>query len=106
MTRVLFLCSDARALSPTAAQIFERPGLRTDFAGVGTGADDALSTEQLDWADLIMVMERRHAVRLNDRYGRQLAGKKIVVLDIRDRYTFMEQGLIDELHEKAAPRLP
>lgn len=106
MTRVLFLCSDARTLSPTAAQIFaDRPGVRTDFAGVSPGADDTLSADQIDWADLILVMERRHAARLNDSFGRMLAGKKIVVLDIRDRYTFMEQGLVAELEEKAGPQL-
>ena len=107
MKRVLFLCGKARARSPTAAQVFaSHPGVSTDFAGLSNDADDALSADQLDWADLIMVMERRHAVRLNDKFGRMLAGKKVVVLDIRDRYTFMEQGLIDELHEKAGPRLP
>ncbi|MEO1490851.1 MAG: phosphotyrosine protein phosphatase [Pseudomonadota bacterium] len=106
MKRVLFLCGKARARSPTAAQVFaDWPGVSTDFAGISNDADDALSADQIDWADLIMVMERRHATRLNDRFGRMLAGKKVLVLDIRDRYTFMEQGLIDELMEKAGPRL-
>jgi len=96
--RVLFLCGKARARSPTAAQIFaEWPRISTDFAGISNDADDTLSEDQIDWADLIMVMERR--------FGRALAGKKILVLDIRDRYTFMEQGLIDELMQKAGPRL-
>ena len=105
--RVLFICGKARVRSPTAAQVFaDLPGVQTDFGGISRDADDALSADQLDWADLIMVMERRHAARLNDRFGRMLAGKKVVVLDIRDRYTFMEQALIDELNEKAAPRLP
>lgn len=104
--RVLFICGRARVRGPTAAQVFaDRAGIRTDFAGVGPGADDALSAEQIDWADTIMVMERRHAARLNDRFGRMLAGKKILVLDIRDRYTFMEPGLVAELEEKAGPRL-
>ena len=106
MTRVLFICGKARARSPTAAQIFaEWPGVSTDFGGISNDADDALSSDQIDWADVIMVMERRHSVRLNDRFRRLLAGKKILVLDIRDRYTFMEQGLVEELKEKAGPRL-
>ncbi len=106
MKRILFLCGKARARSPTAAQIFaDWSGVSTDFAGVSNDADDALSADQIDWADQIMVMERRHATRLNDRFGRMLAGKKVLVLDIRDRYTFMEQSLIDELMEKAGPRL-
>ena len=104
--RVLFLCTDGRALSATAAQIFEKPGLSTDFAGISPDADDNLSEDQIHWANEIMVMEHRHATRLNDRFGRQLAGKKIVVLDIRDRYTFMEPALIEELQDKAGPQLP
>ena len=104
--RVLFICGKARVRSPTAAQIFaDMPGVQTDFGGISRDADDALSADQLDWADQIMVMERRHAARLNDRFGRALAGKKVVVLDIRDRYTFMEPALIDELHARAGPRL-
>ncbi len=106
MKRVLFLCGKARARSPTAAQVFaDWSGISTDFAGISNDADDALSADQIDWADVIMVMERRHATRLNDRFGRVLAGKQILVLDIRDRYTFMQQDLINELMDKAAPRL-
>ena len=106
MTRVLFLCGEGRTLSPTAAQVFsDRANLSTDFAGVDKGAQDALTEDQLDWADLVVVMERRHATRLNERFGRLLAGKKIVTLDIRDRYTFMDPPLIAELMEKAGPRL-
>lgn len=104
--KVLFVCSEARALSPTAAQIFaEWPGLRTDFGGVARDADDVVSAEQIRWSDVIMVMERRHQTRLAEKFGSLLTGKKVLVLDIRDRYTFMEAGLIDELNEKAGPRL-
>lgn len=106
MTRVLFLCGEGRTLSPTAAQLFsEKQSLRTDFAGVDRDAQDGLTSAQLDWADLIVVMERRHQTRLNERFGRMLAGKKIVTLDIRDRYTFMQPALIAELIEKAGPRI-
>ena len=106
MKRVLFICGKARSRSPTAAQVFAAwAGISTDFGGISRDADDALSADQIDWADLIMVMERRHATRLNDRFGRMLAGKKVLVLDIRDRYTFMAQDLIEELLEKAGPRL-
>lgn len=101
--RILFICGKARARSPTAAQIFaDWPGIQTDFAGLSNDADDALSADQIDWADSILVMERRHAARLNDRFRPFLRGKRVIVLDIRDRYTFMEPGLIAELHEKAA----
>ena len=106
MKRVLFVCGKARVRSPTAAQVFaDWDGIRTDFGGISNDADDALSADQIDWADIIMVMERRHATRLNDRFRRLLAGKKVLVLDIRDRYTFMEASLIEELLNKAGTRL-
>ncbi|MGD1927258.1 MAG: low molecular weight protein tyrosine phosphatase family protein [Paracoccaceae bacterium] len=106
MKKVLFICGKARSRSPTAAQIFaDWSGLRTDFGGISNDADDALSTDQIDWADVIMVMERRHQTRLNDRFGRILAGKKVLVLDIRDRFSFMDRELIEELMDKAGPRL-
>lgn len=106
MKRVLFVCGKARVRSPTAAQVFaDWDGVRTDFGGISNDADDALSADQIDWADVIMVMERRHATRLNDRFRKMLAGKKVLVLDIRDRYTFMEAELIDELLNKAGTRL-
>ena len=106
MKRVLFVCGKARVRSPTAAQVFATwEGIRTDFGGISNDADDALSADQIDWADIIMVMERRHATRLNDRFKKILAGKKVLVLDIRDRFTFMEAALIEELINKAGTRL-
>lgn len=106
MTRVLFICGKARARSPTAAQIFSgRPGVSTDFGGISRDADNALSADQIDWADLIIVMERRHAERLRDRFGHQLDGKRLVTLGIRDRYSFMQPELVGELQAKAGPYL-
>ena len=106
MKKVLFICGKARVRSPTAAQVFaDWDGICTDFGGISNDADDALSADQIDWADVIMVMERRHATRLNDRFRSMLAGKKVLVLDIRDRYTFMQADLIEELLNKAGTRL-
>ncbi|MBY8977830.1 phosphotyrosine protein phosphatase [Rhodobacteraceae bacterium NNCM2] len=106
MKRVLFICGKARARGPTAAQIFARlDGISTDFGGIGKDADDAISSDQIDWADLIIVMEQRHKTRLADRFGRLLDGKRIITLGVRDRYSFMQDDLIEELHAKAAPYL-
>lgn len=104
MKRLLFICGKARARSPTAAQIFaDRPGIATDFGGISKDADDALSADQIEWADIILVMEQRHRTRLADRFGRLLAGRRVVNLGIRDRFTFMQPELIAELEEKAGP---
>ncbi|MEM7528371.1 MAG: phosphotyrosine protein phosphatase [Pseudomonadota bacterium] len=104
--RALFICGKARSRSPTAAQVFaEWPGVRTDFGGVSRDADDALSRDQIDWADLIMVMEQRHITRLNERFGKALAGRRIVNLRVPDRYRFMDGALVTLLEERAGPYL-
>src|SRR2546427_5903893 len=61
MTRnVLFLCSQNRLRSPTAEQVFaDWPGIETASPGLLADAEEALSPELLQWADLVFVMERR-----------------------------------------------
>lgn len=106
MKRVLFICGKGRARSPTAAQIFSgHNGCSTDFGGISRDADDALSADQIEWADMIFVMEQRHRTRLGDAFGRLLDGKRIINLGVRDRYSFMEPALIAELDSKVTPYL-
>ncbi|MEM9781070.1 MAG: phosphotyrosine protein phosphatase [Pseudomonadota bacterium] len=106
MTRILFLCADGRARGPTAAQIFaERPGIATDFAAVESGAADAVSAEQLDWADVIMVMELRHKTRLAERFGAKLRGRPVINLNIPDRFTFMDDRLVVLMRDMADEHL-
>ena len=64
-----------------------------------------MSEEQLDWAELIMVMEPVHRRRLLTRYRDQLKGKRVVVLGIGDEYAFMQPELIELLLRKAGPLL-
>jgi predicted protein tyrosine phosphatase len=57
MTNVLFVCSANRLRSPTAEQVFSTwPGIETDSAGISAGASVLLSSEQVDWADIILFL--------------------------------------------------
>ena len=104
--RVLFLCSRNRLRSPTAEQVFAAwPHVETDSAGLAADADTPLSVEQLDWAELIMVMEPIHRRRLLMQHRERLKGKRVVVLGIRDEYDFMQPELIELLLRKAGPLL-
>jgi predicted protein tyrosine phosphatase len=99
--RVLFLCSRNRLRSPTAEQVFASwPDVETDSAGLADDADTPLSADQLAWAELIFVMEASHRRRLMQRHGRSVKGKRIVVLDIRDDYDFMQPELVELLQRK------
>ena len=102
MIRALFLCSRNRLRSPTAEHVFAAwPGVETDSAGLAPDADVPLSADQLDWADLIFVMERAHRNRLMARYKDHLAGKRIIALDIPDRYDYMQEELVRLLEARA-----
>ncbi|WP_017461694.1 low molecular weight protein tyrosine phosphatase family protein [Dyella ginsengisoli] len=106
LRRVLFLCSRHRLRSPTAAALFAgRPGLEVDSAGLADDADTPLDAEQLDWADLVVVMERQHARRLRQRFAHRLKGKRVVTLDIPDDYDFMQPELVALLERRVGPLL-
>ena len=107
MRKVLFLCSQNRLRSPTAEQVFaDWPGIETASAGLNVGADNPLTPELLQWADLIFVMERAHRSKLSARFRTHLGGKRIVCLDIPDNYEFMDPELIRLLRSKVPPHLP
>ncbi|MBN3829855.1 phosphotyrosine protein phosphatase [Burkholderia sp. Ac-20384] len=106
MMRALFICSRNRLRSPTAEAVFAAwPDVETDSAGLAPDADTRLSAEQLDWAEVVFVMERAHKARLAAQFGAHLRHKKIVCLDIPDRYTYMQPELVTLLERKAGPFL-
>ncbi|RKT99618.1 phosphotyrosine protein phosphatase [Burkholderia sp. Nafp2/4-1b] len=106
MMRALFVCSRNRLRSPTAEAVFAAwPGVETDSAGLAPDAHTRLTAEQLDWAEIVFVMERAHKARLSARFGAQLKHKKIVCLDIPDRYAYMQPELVALLERKAGPLL-
>ena len=90
-----------RLRSPTAETIFcENDGVSVDSAGLTRGADVMLSAEQIEWADLILVMEKMHLRKLNEKYSQHLKGKRIVALGIPDDYEYMDEDLIEILQRK------
>src|ERR1043165_3848644 len=112
MTNALFICSANRLRSPTAEQVFATwPGVETDSAGLSSDASVVLSSEQIEWADIIFVMEKAHRNKLSKRYRGHLKNKRVICLDIPDDYEFMDPVLIQMLETRvgrflarAAPR--
>lgn len=87
--------------SPTAAEI--APGLlgvEADCAGLSADADVPIDPDQIAWADVIAVMERRHLARLKRRFGSGTQGKRLVCLDIPDDYSFGQPELIALLRHR------
>jgi len=104
---LLFLCSRNRRRSPTAEQHFANfPGVSTLSAGLSPDAEYRVGGEDLEWADLILVMERGHEKKLKREFPRETRQKKIVCLRIPDEYIFMQPELIALLEERVKAYLP
>jgi predicted protein tyrosine phosphatase len=104
--RVLFVCTQNRLRSPTAQRIFSgRPGLEVASAGIAPDADTPLAPEHLQWADCVFVMEDWQREALRRRFGPLLGRKRVICLDIPDRYGFMDPALVALLEERAGPHL-
>jgi predicted protein tyrosine phosphatase len=102
MKRALFICTQNRLRSPTAEQVFASwPDVEADSAGLGNDAEVPLSTEQLDWANIIFVMEKTHRKRLSQKFRSHLNGKRVICLDIPDDYDYMQPELVRLLEAKA-----
>ena len=100
-TKILFVCSRNRRRSLTAETIFKgEPAWDVRSAGTEESARIKVTAGQLGWADVIVVMEKRHKERLRQKYPEALAAKPCACLFISDDYEFMDPNLIELLREK------
>lgn len=99
MKNVLFICGKAKQRSPTAAQIFADQ-FETDAAGLSDDADVPLCREQVEWATHLVVMEKSQIARLRRKFSKLVSGKRIICLDIADKYEFMQPELIELLENR------
>jgi predicted protein tyrosine phosphatase len=106
MKQLLFLCSRNKLRSPTAEAIFsEYEGLEVESAGLNPDAEVLVSTEMIELADIIFVMEKSHRSKLSQKFKPTLKGKRVICLDIPDEYEYMEPALVELLEKKVLPLL-
>lgn len=92
--------------SPTAEKIFQNlNGIKTRSAGTSSKARRKVSHKDINWADIILVMESKHKQRLKADFRQDLNYKVLEVLDIPDDYQFMDPELIDLLKQIVEPIL-
>ena len=98
---ILFVCSENKLRSPTAAEVFATyDGVETMSAGTNADADVTVTGDLIEWADAILVMEQSHAQKVSRKFRSLLKTKKLAVLDIRDRYQYMQPELIALLERR------
>ncbi len=103
---VLFVCSMNQWRSPTAEKIYSRRShLKVRSAGTSSKARRHVSAKDLQWADLVIVMEQKHKQRLAANHPQAMRHQNVHVLDIPDNYQFMDPELIAELKSAVDPIL-
>jgi predicted protein tyrosine phosphatase len=103
MKRLLFVCSENRLRSPTAEAVFsEYDGIEAIGAGTNLDADTPVSGDLIEWADIILVMEKSHRNKISKKYKELLKNKRLVVLEIPDIYEHMQPELIQLLKTKVS----
>lgn len=99
-TNVLFVCSRNQWRSPTAEQIWRKhSSLSVRSGGTSSSARHIVSIDDAKWANVIFVMEEKHKAQLIAKFRKELARKRIYVLDIPDEYKFMDPELVDLLQQ-------
>jgi len=93
---LLFVCSRNQWRSPTAEEIFKNSQEhQVKSAGTEPSARIKLTEKQINWADIIFVMEKKHKDRIEQRFAAVVDEKELIVLDIPDDYQFMDEELVD-----------
>jgi predicted protein tyrosine phosphatase len=77
--KFLFVCSRNQWRSRTAETIFSGiPGYSVRSVGTAEKARIKVTEGHIGWADLIFVMENRHAERLRIKFPEAISGKPVI----------------------------
>lgn len=107
MKNVLFICSQNKLRSPTAEQVFASyQGIECASAGLNHDAENPLTPELLEWAEIVFVMEKAQRTKLTSRFKKHLRDQRIICLNIPDNYDFMAPELVALLEAKVTTHLP
>jgi len=103
---LLFICSRNQWRSPTGEAIFRKhPDYNARSAGTSPKAKRTVNAADVTWADIILVMEKKHKNRLVAQFTRMLDHKPIHILDIPDDYGYMDEELVSEIEARVEPIL-
>lgn len=104
--KLLLVCSRNRIRSLTAEHhLTGRPGTHVRSAGTAPTARVRLTAGHIGWADVVLVMEKRHQEQIAARFPDELGGKRLVCLHIPDDYAYGDDELLDLIESGVAPFL-
>lgn len=93
---ILFVCSRNKWRSRTAETIYKNSqAFNVQSAGTEPSAVVKVSVKHVLWEDIIFAMEKKHKQRLKEKFPDETMNKKIIILNIEDNYTYMDEELIE-----------
>ncbi len=103
--RLLFVCGRNQWRSPTAEWLY-RPDERVEVrsAGTSTASRHHVSAADIQWANLILVMEAKYRAWIVTNF-RAITLPPIENLDIPDEYGYLDEELIDLLQRSVEPHI-
>ncbi len=97
---ILVVCGRNKKRSRTAEHIYKNDNrLNIRSAGLSPKSDRKISENDLNWADLVFVMETDQRGKIWELY-RYLKLPAIEVLHIPDDYEFMDEELVEMLMDR------
>jgi predicted protein tyrosine phosphatase len=97
---ILFVCGKNKWRSPTAERIYKNDKrVEVHSAGMSGKSKHPISTDDIEWADLILVMENGYKSRILGLF-RDLSLPKIENLDIPDEYEYMDDELVELIENR------
>ena len=96
---VLFVCNQGQNRSRTAEEIF-LASFPTQSAGLYN--QRPLTRAQLEWADVVVVMEEAQREEIGVRFPNEYVCKRILNFDIPDIYAYMQPELVALLKVRAS----
>ena len=98
--RILFVCGKNKWRSPTAERIYRNDKrIEIRSAGMSGKSKHVISNHDIEWADLILVMESKYKLRILGLF-RGLPLPKIENLEIPDEYEYMADELIEIIEKR------
>ncbi|MFZ8201216.1 low molecular weight protein tyrosine phosphatase family protein [Alteromonas portus] len=92
MTNILFIFSRNKWRSPTGEQVWRNhPEVAVRSAGTSPKARRTATAKDIQWADVIFVMEEKLKNRPKAQFTRLLEYKDINILNIPDEYQYMDE---------------
>lgn len=97
----MFVCTQNRFRSRTAEELYRGcRDIEVRSAGVARDARIPLTSDLLEWADLVFVFERGHRNIIHKHFPQLYPQKKIVCLYVPDQFDYMSPELVDLLTER------